>query len=183
MSAISSSLGGTGGVPSSSDAFGAMSSQEFLEIIFTELQAQDPLQPNDTGALLEQLGTIRAIESDIALSASIEELVRQNEVSAASSLVGAFVTGYDQFGSQAAGFVDSVLVTDDGSLLSLSDGSIMALDSVTEIIDPALIGVSGGGDEGEEPAPDDAAPGDEEGEPAPEDDPAEVEDEKKEEGA
>lgn len=181
MSAISSSVGGTGGVPSSSDAFGTLSSQEFLEVIFTELQAQDPLAPNDTGALLDQLGTIRAIESDIALASSIEELVRQNEVASASGLVGAFVTGYDQFGSAAAGFVDSVLVTDKGSLLSLSDGSVMALDSVTEIIDPALIGLADDGDGGAGAAAEDDAS--EEDDAAPEGDASDSDEQKGDEGA
>ena len=35
--------------------FNDMSSEEFMKIIFTELQQQDPFKPNDSSALLEQL--------------------------------------------------------------------------------------------------------------------------------
>lgn len=155
MSAIGSSLGTSGASGRPDEAFGALSSQEFLEVIFTELQAQDPLAPNDTGALLDQLSTIRSIESDIKLAASIEELISQNEIASASALVGSFVTGFDELGLESAGFVDSVRISDEGSLLALSNGSMMKLGNVKEIIDPALIGF----------ADDDSATGGSAGEP------------------
>jgi len=47
----------------SSNRFSELKSEDFIRIIFTELANQDPLQPNDTGALLDQLNSIRDIES------------------------------------------------------------------------------------------------------------------------
>jgi len=41
--------------------FNELSSDDFLQIIFAELTNQDPLEPQDTGALLEQLNSIRQI--------------------------------------------------------------------------------------------------------------------------
>ena len=68
MSSIQAAAGvQTGGVGGSS-GFSAMDSEEFVKIIFTELQNQDPFQPNDSSALLEQLNSIRSIESDMALT-------------------------------------------------------------------------------------------------------------------
>ena len=42
---------------------GALGSEEFLKIILTELTSQDPLSPNDTSALLDQISTIRSIKT------------------------------------------------------------------------------------------------------------------------
>ena len=76
MSAIQ--FGGASGAGGTSDAFGALGSDEFLQIILTELTSQDPLSPNDTSALLDQISTIRSIESDIALGDRLDAIVTEN---------------------------------------------------------------------------------------------------------
>ena len=50
---------------SAQDAFSSLNSEQFVKIIFTELSKQDPLQPNDSKALLEQLSSLRNIQSEI----------------------------------------------------------------------------------------------------------------------
>ncbi|MEM8835407.1 MAG: flagellar hook capping FlgD N-terminal domain-containing protein [Planctomycetota bacterium] len=144
MSAITNEftagLGAPAPTASVGDAYSSIDSAEFMEIIFTQLGAQDPLQPNDTQALLEQLALIRNIESDLALQENLETLVRQNEVTSASSLIGKIVTGIDTTGTRTAGFVDSVSVTRDGVILNLNGGSRVAFDQVDEVIDPTLLG-------------------------------------------
>ncbi len=137
MSAISGSLTGQGAA--ATNAFEALSSQDFLEVIFTELTSQDPLSPNDTKDLLQQISTIRSIESDLALGDKLENMLRRSEITSASSLVGKFITGLADNGADVAGYVDSVTITREGIGVRLSDGSSIPLTSVTEIIDPALI--------------------------------------------
>lgn len=145
MSAIPNDLGAR--TPSATNAFSAMSSEEFVEIMFTELTNQDPLQPNDTQALLSQIDTIRSIEADQAVTATLEQLVKQNEVSAASGLIGKFVTGLTDAGLRAASYVDSVSVTSEGTVLNLNSGVRIPLDRVDEIIDPQLLQDLLGGDD------------------------------------
>ncbi|MGP1346400.1 MAG: flagellar hook capping FlgD N-terminal domain-containing protein [Phycisphaerales bacterium] len=138
-----SSIGGVGSASSpvqTTNGFGSLDSDEFMKIIFTELQTQDPLQPNDTNALLEQLSTIRSIESDLDLSQKLQTFVSQNEVVSAAGLVGKFVAAKGPFGSDQVGFVDSVLITSQGPKLNLSNGAQVDFDRITEIIDPQLIG-------------------------------------------
>ncbi len=151
MSAIPSDLP-TQPSATATDAFTELTSQEFLEIIFTELGAQDPLAPNETKDLLEQISLIRSIESDLQLSDQLESILRQNEIAASSTLVGKFVTGLTSSAIETAGFVDSVSVTREGIALNLSSGFTVELDQVSEIIDPAIIGFDGADDD----APDDA---------------------------
>lgn len=120
----------------SGDALGSLSSDEFLRIIFTELQNQDPLEPQDTGATLEQLATLRSIESDTQMVDSLETLVRQSEFASASNLIGNLVSGLTIDNSRVADLVISVSQTSEGPLLNLFDGSRMFFDQVDEIIGP-----------------------------------------------
>ena len=68
--------------------FNEMSSEDFIRIIFTELSNQDPFEPNDSGALLEQLNSIRSIESDLQLVDQLQSLVFENQLGAAAGLIG-----------------------------------------------------------------------------------------------
>jgi len=141
MSAIdaasSSAAAATSG---SSNDFGALSSNEFLEIIFTELTNQDPLSPNETKDLLQQISVIRGIESDTALTDSLNELVNQNALAQAGGLIGKFVTGTTEFGDAAEDFVLSVTSTREGPVLNLLNGQRIPMANIDEIIDPAAFG-------------------------------------------
>ncbi|HCT45497.1 MAG TPA: hypothetical protein DF699_09810, partial [Phycisphaerales bacterium] len=135
MSAIDS-LGSLSNPTSSTDAFSALSSGEFLEIIFTELTNQDPLEPNDTQSMLNQLSTLRSIESDTQMVDSLSQLVTQSEFAAASSLIGSLVSGISLDNRRVADLVVSVSMTQDGPVLNLFDGSRMFFNNVDEIVGP-----------------------------------------------
>lgn len=121
---------------SSDDALSTLSSGQFLQIIFTELQNQDPLEPQDTGAMLDQLSTLRTIESDTQMVESLENLVSQNEFAAASQLIGSLVSGVTLDNQRTADLVISVSQTSQGPVLNLFDGSRMFFDQVDEIAGP-----------------------------------------------
>jgi len=121
---------------SSTDAFSALTSGEFLQIIFTELTNQDPLSPNDTQSMLNQLSTIRSIESDTQMVDSLTRLVNQNEFAAASGLIGSLVSGISLDNRRVADLVVSVSMTQDGPVLNLFDGSRMFFSNVDEIVGP-----------------------------------------------
>lgn len=141
---VSGITGSGSSVASSTDPFAAMSSEDFIKVMFTELTNQDPLAPNESKDLLEQIGTIRSIEADVDLSKRLQEMSRQNEIASASTLVGKFVTGRNGVGTEVAGFVDSVSITTDGPVMNLGTGYRVALEDLIEVVDPALL--DGGGD-------------------------------------
>ena len=120
----------------STDAFNTLSSSEFLQIIFTELQNQDPLEPQDSQAMLNQLSALRSIESDTNMVASLENLVTQNEFAAASQLIGSLVSGITLDNQRTADLVISVSQSSEGPVLNLFDGSRMLFGQVDEIAGP-----------------------------------------------
>ena len=130
-------LGAASGVGSrerNSGGFGDVTSGEFMEIILSELSNQDPLAPNDSQALLEQISTIRSIESDTKLTDQLETLVDQNGFSQAAGLIGTTVSGRDERGGFAFGEVSSVLQTRDGASVVLNTGQRVPLGSISEIL-------------------------------------------------
>lgn len=126
--------------------FSELESEDFLRIIFTELTNQDPLQPNDTGALLEQLNSIRSIESDIQLTEQLQALVTENQLASASNLLGKLVTGRSEDLEPVAGRVVSVRREAEEIKLELEDGSTMAFTSVETVVDPSVLRSDSAGD-------------------------------------
>ena len=145
MSAIPSTT--TANAPSTTNAFQELASEDFVRIMFTELTNQDPLAPNDSQALLEQISSIRAIESDIELGDRLRDIALQNEIASSGSLLGSFVRGLNDSGARVLGFVDSVSITREGTVLNLSTGQRVALDRIEEVFDPALVEAAANDDE------------------------------------
>jgi len=108
MSALNSTLATPLAPPPARNRFNEMSSEDFLKIIFTELQQQDPFQPNDSSALLQQLNSIRSIESDISMGKKLEAIVFQNQLASASNLIGKRISGLTVDNERVAGQVKSV---------------------------------------------------------------------------
>lgn len=122
---------------STGNAFASFTSNDFLELMFSELTNQDPLAPNETKDLIDQIGQIRSIESDVNLADKLETIVSQSQIASAGNLVGSYVVGLNDSGLEREGLVLSVSVTDDGPVLNLHNNARVPLDSVLEFVDPA----------------------------------------------
>ena len=94
MSAIDALLPTSSTPSTGATGFSALTAEDFSNIIFTELSKQDPLAPNDTNALLQQISSVRAIQSDMDLSSKLSSLVNENEFSSAATLIGKTISGY-----------------------------------------------------------------------------------------
>ena len=106
-----------------------------MKIILSELSNQDPLAPNDTAAILEQLSSIRNIEAQTQLDDKLNELVTQNSISTSANMIGKFVQGLDANNNTAEGIVESLSVRDGEPVLKLAGGGELAAERVTEVED------------------------------------------------
>jgi len=132
MSAISS-LASNPAPAGPRNAFAEVTSEQWLGIILEELTNQDPLAPNDTAATLEQLNSLRSIESDLSLQSQLESLVLQNSIGQAGALIGRQVEGLSTTGQAVAGVVESVRVVEGESRLQLQSGSTIEFSNVTNV--------------------------------------------------
>lgn len=129
-----------------SNPFAEVSSEEWLGIILEELSNQDPFEPNDTSATLEQLNSLRSIESDLSLQDQLQSLVLQNSIGQAGSLIGREVQGLSNTGLNVTGIVNSVRVVEGKSQLQLESGSTIEFSNVTNVANaPASDNGAGGG--------------------------------------
>jgi len=113
--------------------FSSMSSEDFMKIIFTELQSQDPFKPNDSSAMLQQLNSIRSIESDVALTDNLKTIVFQNQLSSAGGLIGKRIAGLTADSQRVGGVVKSVARNDTEVALVLENGWTIPMSNVEYI--------------------------------------------------
>ncbi len=133
---IASTLGATASGtsrPAPTNRFAELSSEEFIKVLFTELQNQDPLKPQDSSKMLEQLSSLRNIESQMSLQEQLKDLVKQNQVAAAGGMIGKVVQGLDGGNNQIIGLVTAVRVTDEGVMLQLDNGHQLDMSRVSAI--------------------------------------------------
>lgn len=140
MSAIPSTtpLNGLSTSSSSSSSATANSSlnlnpQDFITMLVTQLQNQDPLQPTSSSDLLSQVSQIGQLQSSTTMQTTLQGLAQQNQIGSASSLLGKNVTGLDAQGNAQSGLVSAVQVSTSGVTLSLSGGASLDLSNVTGI--------------------------------------------------
>lgn len=115
------------------NGFNALRSEDFIRIIFTELSNQDPFKPSDSSALLEQLNSIRSIESDLQLMERLDSLVFENQLSSAANMIGKHVEGLSESFGAVSGVVQTVNREGDQVVLELSSGERVPLESVLTI--------------------------------------------------
>ena len=99
----------------------------FLQLLVTEMQYQDPLQPTDNSEYVKELATFSQVEALNSVSDKMSELQ-------ASALVGNFVTLTDDNGNEIKGCVDYV-TTDSSSLKVSVEGNLYDVDSITSVQD------------------------------------------------
>ena len=114
-------------------AFGELTSEEFVRVMISELSNQDPFQPQDSSALLEQFSSLRNIESQLSLQDQIGALVLQNQIAGAGGLIGKLVAGLDGSNDAVSGLVTSVRIEDHTVMLELDTGKTLPMDRVTQI--------------------------------------------------
>ena len=83
---------------------------QFLKLIITQLQNQDPLAPTDNAALMQQVGELRSLSANDKLTKTLTTFSITQELTTASSLIGKKIDGLDDAGSAINGVVGSVSV-------------------------------------------------------------------------
>ncbi|QQE11194.1 hypothetical protein JD969_17105 [Planctomycetota bacterium] len=118
---------------SQSNPYAELDSSEFVKLMVAELVNQDPFEPNDTAAVMEQLSSLMNIESQNKLQASLESMVNQQSIAQSSGLIGYEVTGLDGNNKTVTGVVQSIRVVEGEPQLVLTTGKTLGVDRVTDI--------------------------------------------------
>ncbi|MGD9692780.1 MAG: flagellar hook capping FlgD N-terminal domain-containing protein [Phycisphaerales bacterium] len=129
-------VGGTSGSSSTASrasGFNSLSSADFIKIMTTELSRQDPLSPTDSKAILDQISSIRSIESNISLKDSIQSMVQQNEFASAGALIGKVVYALDDDAVERIGVIQGVSNTREGARVIFKTGHSAFVRNILQI--------------------------------------------------
>ncbi len=99
---INSIAGGQGTNASQSAATLAKDFDNFLQLLTTQLQYQDPLAPMDSNQFTQQLVSFTGVEQSIATNKNLESLIAQNHALTSTNTVG-YLGKEVTFGSDKAG--------------------------------------------------------------------------------
>jgi flagellar basal-body rod modification protein FlgD len=129
----SSSSGSSASTGSSPLKKKELKAEDFIKMMITQLQNQDPLEPAKNDQLLAQMSQISQLQSSTSLNESLKSMVLQNQIGSASSLIGKSVQGMAADNSTINGTVTSVKVESDAVKLELDNGQALELGRVTSI--------------------------------------------------
>jgi flagellar basal-body rod modification protein FlgD len=137
---IGSSTSATG--TTSGAGIGALSSSDFMNLMLTQLEQQDPLNPTDSNQMLSQLSQISNLQANNAMQTSLQGLqtnlqglTLQQSIGAGGNLIGKSITGTASDGTtNVTGVVNSVQVQNNNVYLGLANSTeIIPMSSVTSI--------------------------------------------------
>jgi flagellar basal-body rod modification protein FlgD len=110
-----------------------LKAEDFIKMMITQLQNQDPTSPAKNEELLAQMSQIGQLQSSTTLTEGIKGMVLQNQIGAAGNLIGKNVEGLDGQDKPVKGIVNSVRVEDNSVVLELDNGNKLPLGRVTSI--------------------------------------------------
>lgn len=112
MSQVPSLLdsGQTGQTSGQLDTLNELDVDVFLKLLITELQNQDPLNPLDNSEMLAQINQIREIGATDKLTNTLDSVLLGQNISSATSLIGADVDAISNTNEKVSGRVSRVSI-------------------------------------------------------------------------
>ena len=146
IAALSSTASGTQ-LPASSTGQSTkmqLNATDFIKLMVTQLQNQDPTQPASSDQLLSQMSQIGQLQASTQLQTTLSGLAAQNQIGAAGNLIGKTVTGMNAQNATVSGVVNSVRVQQGAVFLELDNSAEVPLSNVTKISPPPVAGATAG---------------------------------------
>ncbi len=95
---------------STTDAINDLDLGTFLTLMITELQNQDPLNPLENKDMLAQLSQIRSVGSTDKLTKTLDSVLLGQNLTSATTLIGADISALSDNGDSVTGVVDRVSI-------------------------------------------------------------------------
>ncbi len=116
---------------------------DFLKLLMTQLQNQDPSSPMDNTEFIAQMATFSTLEQMVNIGAKIDTFIennKQNNLLNYSSFVGKEVnwhtideTGEEPIVNEGTGIIQSVQYKDDKATFILEDGTKLEPGNISEV--------------------------------------------------
>jgi flagellar basal-body rod modification protein FlgD len=128
-------LGAIGSSPVSASpagGLGALDGQAFMKLMVAQMRYQNPFEPMDTSAMLQQTASLTTVETLQQVSSNERLLIGLQQAGMAASFVGRSVTALDAAGQEVSGIVKTVRFAADGPILQIG-GQEVPIANVTSV--------------------------------------------------
>jgi flagellar basal-body rod modification protein FlgD len=120
---------------------GSLKSEDFFKILITELRQQDPMEPQKSADIVNQVSQLRSIELSSQLSNTLDGLARTQRTAGTGDMLGKYVAaqvaGPDGAPVTVDGLVTGVHFNPDGAaMLELDNGQALAASDVMLVTTP-----------------------------------------------
>jgi flagellar basal-body rod modification protein FlgD len=119
-----------------------LKTEDFIRMMITQLQYQDPMEPAKNQELLAQMSQIGQLQSNTAMQETLKGITLQNQIGAAGQMIGKMVEGLDANDEKIEGLVTSVRIAEQRVYLELDNGRTLPMDRVTYVAAAAPTDVS-----------------------------------------
>lgn len=127
------SAGFTTATTDSSNGIGQLGSDAFLKLLIAQLKYQNPMQPTDGAAMLQQTAQFTTVETLKSIAAMNQQLMGFQQVTMGLGLVGKHIDAIGLDGTPVAGNVESLRFTVDGPTLVLESGQEVPMTNVISV--------------------------------------------------
>ncbi|MCD8138924.1 MAG: hypothetical protein LUE17_03940 [Planctomycetaceae bacterium] len=110
-----------------------LGNMDFLNLLLTQLQNQDPLSPMENMDFTSQLAQLQQLEEQMALTRAMTSLRNDSQTQSATGMIGKDVIGTDAAGNRVEGTVTRVIMDGNSVLVELNDGTRLPVGNVQEI--------------------------------------------------
>lgn len=121
MSQINTIANSLTGNKSGSSAIRDINVDDFLKLMITELQNQDPLNPMQNDQMLAQIGQMREIAASERLTQTLDSVLLGQNIASATNLIGAEVDAISDDNQRVSGTVKKVGISDGVAKLHLEE--------------------------------------------------------------
>ena len=109
-----------------------ITADQFLQLLVTQLQNQDPLNPVDPTSFLNGLASLDTVDGISSLNASFASLLQLEQLSGGASLIGQTVTYTTDSGASQSGVVTGLSVQNGQLFVDIGSNQI-GLNQVTAV--------------------------------------------------
>ncbi|MFW6138147.1 MAG: flagellar hook assembly protein FlgD [Spirochaetota bacterium] len=112
---------------------GGLGKDEFLKLLITQLQNQDPTAPMEDREFIAQMAEFSSLEQMTQINNTMDQLIHTNKLKSSYSLLGKYVEVFDEHtGRKESGVVEEITFKNHSPVVSFN-GVNYSLDQVTRV--------------------------------------------------
>lgn len=112
--------------------FNGLTSTDFMKLLITQLQNQDPTDPTSNEELLSQVSMMRNLQSNIELGDAVKAITTNQQLTTAANLIGREIEGVNNDDQAVMGIADRAFMADGVAYLGVGSQAVK-LSTVTSV--------------------------------------------------